>query len=29
MQDTSPEVRKMYHDMLMSKSDEERFLMGI
>ncbi|MCF7815262.1 MAG: hypothetical protein K9N40_12370 [Candidatus Cloacimonetes bacterium] len=29
MQDTSPEVRKIYHEMLMSKSNEERFMMGI
>ena len=29
MQDTSPEVQEIYHKMLMSRSGEERFLMGI
>ena len=29
MQDTSIEIQKIYHDLLMSKTGEERFLMGI
>lgn len=29
MQDTSIEIQKKYHNMLMSKTGEERFLMGI
>ncbi|MBC8525735.1 MAG: hypothetical protein ISS28_01955 [Candidatus Cloacimonetes bacterium] len=29
MKDTSYEMRKLYHKMLMKKSGEERFLMGI
>ena len=29
MQDTSIEMQRIYHDLLMSKTGEERFLMGI
>ena len=29
MQDTSIEIQKFYHNLLMSKTGEERFLMGI
>jgi hypothetical protein len=29
MTDTSPEIEKKWHEMLMSKSNEERFMMGI
>ena len=29
MNDTSPEIQKLYHNLLMQKSNEERFLMGI
>ena len=29
MKDTSDDVRKIYHKMLMKRSGEERFLMGI
>jgi len=29
MQDTSIEIQKIYHNLLMSKTGEERFLMGI
>jgi hypothetical protein len=29
MQDTSIEMQRFYHDLLMSKTGEERFLMGI
>ena len=29
MKDTSIEMQKIYHDLLMSKTGEERFLMGI
>ncbi|MCF8295971.1 MAG: hypothetical protein K9J13_00380 [Saprospiraceae bacterium] len=29
MKDTSKEMEKIYREMLMSKSGEERFLMGI
>ncbi len=29
MNDTSPETKKIYHDLLMQKTDEERFLMGM
>lgn len=29
MNDTPPEIEKRYRDMLMSRSGEERFLMGI
>lgn len=29
MNDTSPEKQKLYHKLLMQKSDEERFLMGM
>jgi hypothetical protein len=28
MTDTPPEIEKLYFDMLMKKSNEERFLMG-
>ena len=28
MNDTSPEVKKKYHEMMMALSGEERFLMG-
>ena len=29
MNDTSPEMRKLYRDLLMKKTEEERFLMGL
>ncbi len=29
MKDTSPEMQKLYHDLLMQKTGEERFLMGM
>ena len=29
MKDTSPEMQKLYHDLLMQKTNEERFLMGL
>ncbi|MCK4695571.1 MAG: hypothetical protein KAT74_07400 [Candidatus Cloacimonetes bacterium] len=29
MQDTSIEIQRIYHDLIMSKTGEERFLMGI
>jgi len=29
MKDTSPEIEKIYWDMIMSKSDQERFMMGL
>ena len=29
MQDTSIEMQRIYHNLLMSKTGEERFLMGI
>ena len=29
MKDTSTEMQKIYHNLLMSKTGEERFLMGI
>ena len=29
MHDTSIEIQKIYHDLLMAKTGEERFLMGI
>lgn len=29
MTDTSPEVEKIYQEMLMARSNEERFMMGI
>jgi len=29
MSDTSPEMQKLYHDLLMQKTGEERFLMGM
>jgi hypothetical protein len=29
MTDTSPEIEKKWHEMLMSRSNEERFMMGI
>ena len=29
MTDTPPEVEKLYHQMLMARSNEERFMMGI
>ena len=29
MQDTSIEIQKKYHNLLMAKTGEERFLMGI
>ena len=28
MQDTSPKVKNIYHDMLMARTPEERFKMG-
>lgn len=28
MKDTDPKVAKLYHEMLMRRSNEERFLMG-
>jgi hypothetical protein len=28
MTDTPPEIEKLYHEMLMQKSNEERFIMG-
>lgn len=28
MNDTSPEVRRLWHDLLMARTSEERFLMG-
>ncbi len=27
--DTSPEIEKIYREMIMSKSDRERFMMGL
>ncbi len=29
MNDTPPEVERLYHQMLMARSNEERFMMGI
>ena len=29
MKDTSPEMASLYHDLIMSKSGEERFMMGL
>ena len=29
MNDTSDEMQRMYHDLIMQKTDEERFLMGM
>jgi hypothetical protein len=29
MKDTSPEIEKIYRDLIMSKSDRERFMMGL
>ncbi len=29
MNDTSPKMQKIYHDMLMARSNEERFMMGL
>jgi len=29
MTDTSPEVERLYREMLMARSNEERFMMGI
>ena len=29
MNDTSPEMQKLYHDLLMQKTGEERLLMGM
>ena len=29
MKDTSPEVERKFHEMMMARSNEERFMMGI
>lgn len=28
MKDTAPEIKKLFHEMMMQRSGEERFLMG-
>ncbi len=29
MKDTSPDMQKLYHDLIMQKTEEERFFMGL